>query len=687
MDVSLHWSGAWPEHLQPLLDALESLPETARAPDGAVVFCPDGAALPPPVATDAALVAALARPEQLSDTRSSGALTEPLAAWAERGALFIVPTSYAAAALRALLGLAPERVRVVPVPLPPARIPPACSEGGEDVLAIYPTAYSWVLTAVSLLRIVGLEPRLLLAGPGADALVRPAGAVGSYGLLAGREVLAVSDWREAVPSAGAIVLSGSDCGMGSTLREALATGRPVVAGASPFVTEHLATIGAGAYMYEDPRTLVSALVSALRHDRGEGLEPAAREAVLSERWETSARGLFTTLLDAIGHPPSIQLSEPRERAPIPASTPAAKVVSEPLRVCVLNPNSSGGGGERFMRQLVLAMASHKSRPRLKLVCQVKPGVAFDAGTQALIDAGVETRIEPMSDFALAISEETKDCDVVYYTWPHLSAPPDVKVPLTCTFHDFNWKYFDVYTPEQKAACERETPQWIERASAIVHSSQFIRRQMQQFYAPPEPLTHVITLATEISSDPPPIADREHVRRRFALPERFLLSPNGRHLHKNYPLLDRALRLLRADGRPVSVVASGLGTDMYNGPDLLGLGYISASELQALYAECEGVVQTTLYEAGSFPMAEAMAAGKPVSISRIPPILEQVERLGLVADLFDPFDPEDAAESLWRLWSGSRATAPETIAANARAIAARTWDGVAGDYLKLFASLT
>ena len=203
------------------------------------------------------------------------------------------------------------------MPLAPDRIPPACPDEGEDILAIHPAAYSWVLTAVSLLRIAGLEPRLILAGPGADALVQPAGAVGSYGLLAGREVIAVPDWREAVPSAGAIVVSGSDCGMGSTLREALATGRPVVAGATPWVTEHLATIGAGAYMYEDSRTLVSALLSALRRDRGEALEPAAREAVLSESWESSARALFTTLLDAIGHPPSIQLSEPREHASIP----------------------------------------------------------------------------------------------------------------------------------------------------------------------------------------------------------------------------------------------------------------------------------------------------------------------------------------------------------------------------------
>ena len=42
-----------------------------------------------------------------------------------------------------------------------------------------------------------------------------------------------------------------------------------------------------------------------------------------------------------------------------------------------------------------------------------------------------------------------------------------------------------------------------------------------------------------------------------------------------------------------------------------------------------MVQTSLYEAGSFPMLEAMAAGRPVAISRIPSVLEQIERLGLV----------------------------------------------------------
>ena len=144
---------------------------------------------------------------------------------------------------------------------------------------------------------------------------------------------------------------------------------------------------------------------------------------------------------------------------------------------------------------------------------------------------------------------------------------------------------------------------------------------------------MIPLTADSRAEPAGAEEREYVRRRFGLPDRYLLSPAGRHLHKNYPVLHAALRILRREGRPITVVASGLATDVtYHGPDLIGLGYISARELQALLEQSAGIVQTSLYEAGSFPMLEAMAAGRPVAISRIPSVLEQIERLGLVAEL-------------------------------------------------------
>jgi glycosyltransferase involved in cell wall biosynthesis len=672
MDVRLYWSGDFPEYLAPLLEALESLPETDDAPDGEVVFCPDATAYPPPAEHADGLVAAIPNTSGLSNGAAE------LAGWAERGALFIVPTPSAASQLRVLLSLPAERVHVVTLPLPPARIPTEANVNG-DILAIPPINYNALLPAVKLVRLAGLDPRLVIADPNAEPVVRPGGLANAHGLLAGDEAVAVPDWRDAASSAGAIVLFEPHPDDGWTLREALATGLPVVTPQTSLVGDHLSAVGAGAYPYAGPGntpSLAAAITSALKRERGTELERAARNAVLNESWSDSAAALYKALMSSVAprHQPA------SERVQI-------EVTSERLSVCVLNPKSSEGGGERFMRELVLGMAQHESAPQVKLVCQIKPFEPFDPGTEQLKRAGVDVVTVPGGDFDQVASRELQGFDIVYYSWPHMSDPLPTKAPLVCTFHDLNWKHFDVYDPPDKVQLEAQTPRWIELSSAMVHSSNFIRGEMQHFYGTPDSFSHVIPLTAETPADPATPEERARVRRRWGLPERFLLSPNGCHLHKNYPVLDAALRILRRQGRPIKVVASGGGTDIrYHGPDLIGLGYVSARELQSLYEESDGMVQTTLYEAGSFPMWEAFTVNKPVAISRVPPIVEQVERLGASVELFDPLNPDDVAGALARLWDGSPATAPEAIERNAAATAERTWNDVAGDYLSLFADL-
>jgi glycosyltransferase involved in cell wall biosynthesis len=678
MDVRLYWSGDFPEYLPPLLEALESLPETDAAPDGEVVFCPDATAFPAPAEPADGIVAAIPVTDALYHHEAREALACALAGWAQHGALFIVPTSSAASHLRVLLSLPAERVHVVPLPLPPARIPAEARANG-DVLAIAPVNYNSLLPAVKLVRLAGLDPRLVVGDPAAEPIVRPGGLANAHGLLAGDEVVAVDDWREAAAHAGAIVLFESHPGDGWTLREALATGVPVVTPQTSLVGDHLSALGAGAYPFAGPNdtsSLAAAIAAALRRDRGPDLERAAREAVLAESWTDSASALYEVLIESVAPPAEKALERVR-----------AEVTNERLSVCVLNPRSSEGGGERFMRELVLGMAQHESAPQVKLVCQIKPFEPFDPGTAPLKRASVDVVTVPGGDFDQVAARELQGFDVVYYSWPHMSDPLATKAPLVCTFHDLNWKHFDVYDSSDKAQLEAQTPRWIELSSALVHSSNFIRGEMQSYYGTPDSLSHVIPLTAETPADAATPEERAGVRRRFGLPERFLLSPAGCHLHKNYPVLDAALRVLRRQGRPIKVVASGAGTDIrYHGPDLIGLGYVNARELQSLYEESDGMVQTSLYEAGSFPMWEAMTVSKPVAISRVPPIVEQVERLGATVELFDPLDPEDVAGALARLWDGSPATAPETLERNAAATAARTWDAVAGDYLALFADL-
>lgn len=694
MDVCLHWHRAWPDYLQPLLTALEALPEAQQASDGAVLFCPDACAIAPPESRDSALVALVPEANVALDPHRARPLAEALRSWSERGALFAAPTMSAALGLRSVLSLGSERVAVLPLPLAPERVPTCPPKLGGDVLALSPIAYGPLLGAIEVMRISDLAPRLVLADPGAGKLTQPGGIGCSYDMLPGHDLIHVEDWHAVAAVAGAIFISGMGTGLGWTLRQALATGRPVVAPSLPVVRDHLSAIGADAYLYAPPfdvRTMAQALTSALRRDRGEALEPNARDAVLRESYEDAARTLLALFHTAVGRPDEAPRSMTVSAAPTiaadSATAPARRIeVRQRLELCVLNPNPSGGGGERFMRQLVGGMAAHASQPRIKLVCQVDPNAGFDPGTDAMRRAGVEMHTVSAAEFSEVAAREIAGADVAYYSWPHRVDPPDASVPIACTLHDLNWKHFDVISDEDKVRLELQTPRWIDQASAVVHSSHFIREELHRYYEAPRALTHVIPIAADPPPIPPTPAELEHVRRRFALPARFLLSPNGFHLHKNYPALTSALRILRRDGRPVRVIASGMATERYNGPDLIGLGYISARELQAIYEQCAGVVQTTLYEAGSFPMVEAMAAHKPVAISRIPPIVEQVERVGVVAELFDPLDPEDVAGAVWRIWNGCQATDPETIVANADAVAARTWDGVAGDYLALLGSL-
>ena len=149
-------------------------------------------------------------------------------------------------------------------------------------------------------------------------------------------------------------------------------------------------------------------------------------------------------------------------------------------------------------------------------------------------------------------------------------------------------------------------------------------------------------------------------------------------------LQRALEQLRAAGRPLTVVTTSDETDTwFHGPDLIGLGYVSDDDLRALYDLSDGLVTPTLYEAGSFPMFEAMMVGRPVACSRIPPLVEQLERDGAEAELFDPNDPADIAAALERVRGMGPIRRARLVRHNRQAVGRRTWADVADGYMTAF----
>jgi glycosyltransferase involved in cell wall biosynthesis len=107
-------------------------------------------------------------------------------------------------------------------------------------------------------------------------------------------------------------------------------------------------------------------------------------------------------------------------------------------------------------------------------------------------------------------------------------------------------------------------------------------------------------------------------------------------------------------------------------DVLFTGYVSDSELAALYRSCALFLFPSLYEGAGLPILEAMSCGAPVAASRTSSI---PEILGDLEATFDPADPADMARCLERVLAS-----PEEVESlrrrSQRRVELYTWERVA-----------
>jgi glycosyltransferase involved in cell wall biosynthesis len=148
-----------------------------------------------------------------------------------------------------------------------------------------------------------------------------------------------------------------------------------------------------------------------------------------------------------------------------------------------------------------------------------------------------------------------------------------------------------------------------------------------------------------------------VKKRLGVEDEFVLFVGTIEPRKNLITLVKAFaELLRTtDLRPQLVIAGREGWltgELFSyiaksevKDRILFLGYVSDTELAALYSSCKAVVYPSLYEGFGLPPLEAMACGAPVISSRIPTIMETV---GTAAKLIEPQDVHGLAESLTEL---------------------------------------
>ena len=244
-----------------------------------------------------------------------------------------------------------------------------------------------------------------------------------------------------------------------------------------------------------------------------------------------------------------------------------------------------------------------------------------------------------------------------------TAPAWGRFRRVVTIHDLIYRTIPSAHPGLRSLGMRTlVPLGARRADRVIADSQNTADDVERYLGLPRDRIDVVRLGVGTSRTRA-IGARE-MRERLGAGERaVMVSVSAKLRHKNLVRLLEALATIPEDRRPVLVLpgyhtehetelrtrARALGID----GDVRLLGWVSAAELEGLYAVAAGVVIPTLAEGFGLPVLEAMIRGVPVACSDIP-VLREVA--GDSAVFFDPHSERAVADAITQLLTDHELTA-------------------------------
>jgi glycosyltransferase involved in cell wall biosynthesis len=227
---------------------------------------------------------------------------------------------------------------------------------------------------------------------------------------------------------------------------------------------------------------------------------------------------------------------------------------------------------------------------------------------------------------------------------------------------------DRYPPPRRWYMRLITWLGVLRANRIIVPSSWVKSALVRRYRVPDDRVVVIPLAPPAGmtrvTDPQRL---DEVRRRYALPRRFLLSVGTLEPGKNRETLARAVGGLQREGLELPLVVAGQqGWDRpgggtsgriqpgSRGSELRYLGYVPDADLAALYSLADVFLFPSWLEGFGLPPLEALACGTPVVSSNRPAMTEVLGDAALYADPRDPVAWADAIRLLHDDDAGMRA---------------------------------
>jgi glycosyltransferase involved in cell wall biosynthesis len=247
---------------------------------------------------------------------------------------------------------------------------------------------------------------------------------------------------------------------------------------------------------------------------------------------------------------------------------------------------------------------------------------------------------------------------LFHATEHL-LPPLRDVPTVLTVHDMIFKLFPEHQKRLNYWYLNATmPLYCRRANAIVTVSECSKRDLVTHYGLDPGKVTVIYEAAAPEFRPASPTAVEEIRRRYGLPEQFLIHVGTLEPRKNLTRLVEALQRLSDEGLIVPLwVVGGKGwlyDEFFRRLEGLSVrdavhltGYVPAADLPLLCSAATVAAVPSVYEGFGLPVLEAMACGTPVVASNTSSLPEMG---GDAARYFDPYDVDAMAEALRAVWT-------------------------------------
>jgi glycosyltransferase involved in cell wall biosynthesis len=334
----------------------------------------------------------------------------------------------------------------------------------------------------------------------------------------------------------------------------------------------------------------------------------------------------------------------------------------PLRIAI-DAHSVGtqlAGNETYATNLIEALAEIDSTNQYTLYVTQREAVDRFRNRWPNFSVARTLPHTPLVRIPLTLSAELRrhPVDVLHVQF---TAPPLAPCPLVVSIHDLSFEHLpETFKRRSRAQLRLTVRRSAKKAARILTLSESVRADIIATYGIPSERITAIPLAAP-SHFGPVIAEKElqRVRHTYGIEGDYILSVGSIQPRKNLTRLVRAYLCLRAERPGVKLpklVLVGKQAWLYDetlraiaesgvGNQILVTGYVSETDLPALYSAATCFVYPSYFEGFGLPPLEAMKCGSPVIVGNRTSLPEVVGDAGL---LVDPFDEGEIAAALARL---------------------------------------